>query len=219
MTRVDAIVPGAALTLGLARSSSGSRRSVSAIPSVTLLVPAARPSQPGVVGEGKHLRFRVRQRGRDAGTAIAFGLGSPARPASRAAGRYDVAFRLKENRWNGTVAPQLVVRRVFDAPDGYEELRGRSRRAVEGRRGRLDRRGAARSSPSSRSTRVRGASSTSRRRSERCSPEPSAPTSCRAPPSDARSDLRRLVPGRTRRVVQRLEQARELAGLALAAAV
>ena len=26
-------------------------------------------------------------------------------------GRYDVAFRLKENHWNGTVAPQLVVRR------------------------------------------------------------------------------------------------------------
>jgi hypothetical protein len=30
---------------------------------------------------------------------------------------------LKENRWNGTVAPQLVVRRVFDTPDGYESLR------------------------------------------------------------------------------------------------
>ena len=37
--------------------------------------------------------------------------------------RYDVAFRLQENRWNGTVAPQLVVRRVFDAADGFEGLR------------------------------------------------------------------------------------------------
>ena len=27
---------------------------------------------------------------------------------------FDVAFRLKENRWNETVAPQLVVRRLFD---------------------------------------------------------------------------------------------------------
>ena len=41
----------------------------------------------------------------------------------RGGSRYDVAFRLKENRWNGTVAPQLVVRRVFDAPEAYEELR------------------------------------------------------------------------------------------------
>jgi hypothetical protein len=37
-------------------------------------------------------------------------------------GRYDVVFRLEENRWNGTVAPQLVVRRVFDTDDRYEEL-------------------------------------------------------------------------------------------------
>ena len=36
--------------------------------------------------------------------------------------RFDVLFRLEENRWNGTVAPQLVVRRVFDAEDRYEEL-------------------------------------------------------------------------------------------------
>ena len=37
--------------------------------------------------------------------------------------RYDVAFRLQENRWNGVVSPQLVVRRVFDAVDGFDELR------------------------------------------------------------------------------------------------
>jgi hypothetical protein len=36
---------------------------------------------------------------------------------------FDVAFRLKENHWNGTVAPQLVVRRIFDTAEGYEELR------------------------------------------------------------------------------------------------
>ena len=34
-----------------------------------------------------------------------------------------MAFRLQENRWNGTIAPQLVVRRVFDSPDGFDELR------------------------------------------------------------------------------------------------
>src|SRR5439155_20207081 len=74
------------------------------------------------VGEGKHLRFRVRQRGRDAGSAIAFGFGAQL-DRFRRLGRYDVAFRLQENRWNGTVAPQLVVRRIFDADERYEELR------------------------------------------------------------------------------------------------
>ena len=39
------------------------------------------------------------------------------------AGRFDLACRLKENRWNGTVAPQLVIRRLFETSDGYEELR------------------------------------------------------------------------------------------------
>jgi hypothetical protein len=29
---------------------------------------------------------------------------------------------LQENHWNGTVAPQLVVRRVFDADDRFDEL-------------------------------------------------------------------------------------------------
>jgi hypothetical protein len=37
--------------------------------------------------------------------------------------RYDLACKLKENRWNGTVAPQLVISRCFDTPEGYEELR------------------------------------------------------------------------------------------------
>jgi hypothetical protein len=91
-------------------------------PDVTLLVPACELVQPGVVGEGKHLRFRVRQSGRDAGSAIAFGLG-PQLDRIRRPVRYDLACRLQENRWNGTIAPQLVIRRLFDTPDGYEELR------------------------------------------------------------------------------------------------
>ena len=66
----------------------------------------------------------MRQHGRDAGSAIAFGQGAQL-DRLRAAGLFDVACRLKENHWNGTVAPQLVVRRLFDTPDGYEELRAR----------------------------------------------------------------------------------------------
>ena len=85
-------------------------------------MPATEAVAPATVGEGKHLRFRVRQHGRDAGSAIAFGQGSQL-DRLRADGLFDVACRLKENHWNGTVAPQLVVRRVFDTPEGYEELR------------------------------------------------------------------------------------------------
>jgi hypothetical protein len=89
---------------------------------VTLLVPGTQPVAPSTVGDGKHLRFRVRQNGHDAGSAIAFGQGSQL-DRLRAAGLFDVACRLKENRWNGTIAPQLVVRRLFDTPESYEELR------------------------------------------------------------------------------------------------
>ena len=127
VTRIDAIVPGSALTLGLASELARLAPFGLGNPDVTLLVPACEAVQPGVVGEGKHLRFRVRQGGRDAGSAIAFGLGRAARPDpqdnGQDLGRYDLACRLQENRWNGTIAPQLVIRRLFDAPDGYEELR------------------------------------------------------------------------------------------------
>src|SRR5947199_8072658 len=41
--------------------------------------------------------------------SIAFGMGGHL-DRLRRQGRYDVAFRLQENRWNGTIAPQLVVR-------------------------------------------------------------------------------------------------------------
>jgi len=68
-------------------------------------------------------RSSIRDGARGGGTAIAFNLGAQL-DRFRRVGRYDVVFRLQENRWNGTVAPQLVVRRVFDAPDRYEELRG-----------------------------------------------------------------------------------------------
>jgi single-stranded-DNA-specific exonuclease len=121
-TVVDAIVPAAALTLDLAQELNRIGPFGLGNPDVTLLVPSCETIEPAVVGEGKHLRFRVKQHGRDAGGAIAFGMGSEL-DRLRSEGRYDVVFRLKENHWNGTVAPQLVVRRLLDAPPRYEELR------------------------------------------------------------------------------------------------
>jgi single-stranded-DNA-specific exonuclease len=122
VTVVDAVVPGSALTLELAQELDQLAPFGLGNPDVTLLVASCEAVEPSTVGDGKHLRFRVRQRERDAGSAIAFGLGTQLDRLRREA-RYDLVFRLKENRWNGTVAPQLVVRHFIDAPDSYEDLR------------------------------------------------------------------------------------------------
>ena len=122
MTRIDAVVPATALTLDLARELERLAPFGLGNPDVTLLVAGCEAIAASTVGDGKHLRFRVRQQGRDAGSAIAFGFGGQL-DRLQADGRFDVAFRLKQNRWNGTVSPQLVVRRVFDTAGAYEELR------------------------------------------------------------------------------------------------
>jgi len=134
VTPVDAIVPGSALTLGLCEELRRLAPFGLGNPGVNLLVAGCELTELATVGEGKHLRFRVRDRGRPAGSAIAFGLG-PQLDRFRRAGAYDVAFRLQENTWNGTTSPQLVVRRIFETPDRYFELRERF--AAEWRSGRL----------------------------------------------------------------------------------
>jgi single-stranded-DNA-specific exonuclease len=121
-TPVDAIVRGAELGLQLCEELGRLAPFGLGNPGVMLLVDDCELDRLDTVGDGKHLRFRVRQRGRDAGSAIAFGFGSQL-DRYRRVGRYDVAFRLQENRWNGTVSPQLVVRRIFDTDERYEELR------------------------------------------------------------------------------------------------
>jgi single-stranded-DNA-specific exonuclease len=121
-TVVDAVLPrGAKLTLDLCEELQRLAPFGLGNPDVTLLAPGCELGELATVGEGKHLRFRVQRDGRDAGGAIAFGQGTKL-DRYRRVGRYDVAFRLQENRWNGTVAPQLVVRRVFDADDRFDEL-------------------------------------------------------------------------------------------------
>jgi single-stranded-DNA-specific exonuclease len=121
---VDAVVPGRRLGLDLCAELARLRPFGLGNPGVTLLLGGCQLVEPATVGEGKHLRFRVRESGHDAGSAIAFGHGAQLDRLRRDCA-YDVAFRLEENRWNGTVSPQLVVKRIFDAPDGYAELRDR----------------------------------------------------------------------------------------------
>ncbi len=129
MTTIDAVVPARELTLDLARSLQRLAPFGLGNPQPTLLVAGVEAVDPGTVGEGRHLRFRIRQHDRDGGSAIAFGLGAQLERL-RVDGRYDVAFRLEENRWNGTSAPQLVVRRVFDTPHWLRGASGQPLRAV-----------------------------------------------------------------------------------------
>jgi RecJ OB domain len=119
---VDAVVSGTELTLELCSELRRLAPFGLGNPGVTLLLPSCELRELATVGDGKHLRFRVLGRDNDSGSAIAFGLGTQL-DRFRREGRYDVVFRLEENHWNGTVAPQLVVRRVFDAHEGYESLR------------------------------------------------------------------------------------------------
>jgi single-stranded-DNA-specific exonuclease len=119
---VDAILPrGAQLTMELCSELRRLAPFGLGNPSVTLLAPACELAELATVGDGKHLRFRVRRGGVDGGSAIAFGHGAQL-DRFRRVGRYDVAFRLEENHWNGTVAPQLIVRRLFDSDERLEEL-------------------------------------------------------------------------------------------------
>jgi single-stranded-DNA-specific exonuclease len=122
VTTVDALVHGSELTLDLSAELARLAPFGLGNPNVTLLLAGCELAELSTVGDGKHLRFRVREDGRDSGSAIAFRRGSSL-DRLRRVGQYDVAFRLEANQWNGTVAPQLNVRDVFDREDRYVELR------------------------------------------------------------------------------------------------
>jgi single-stranded-DNA-specific exonuclease len=118
---VDAVVRGNELTLELCEELERIAPFGLANPNVTLLAANCELSELAVVGEGKHLKLAVTAERVRSG-AIAFGRG-PALDRYRRVGRYDVAFRLAANQWNGTVSPQLVVRELFETPEAYESLR------------------------------------------------------------------------------------------------
>jgi single-stranded-DNA-specific exonuclease len=121
VTQVDAVVRGSELTLGLCEELERLAPYGLGNPNVTLLAVGAELSELAAVGEGKHLRLAVTAAGARSG-AIAFGRGA-ALDRYRRAGRYDIAFRLEANHWNGTVTPQLVVKEIFETSPRFEELR------------------------------------------------------------------------------------------------
>jgi single-stranded-DNA-specific exonuclease len=121
--RIDAVVDGRELTLGLCEELERMAPFGLGNPGVTMLAVGCELSELGAVGDGKHLKLAVSADGARSG-AIAFGQGGQL-DRFRRVGRYDVAFRLAANSWNGTVAPQLQVKRIFETPEAYEGLRAR----------------------------------------------------------------------------------------------
>ncbi len=121
VVRVDAVVRGTELTLDLCSELERLAPFGLGNPGVTLLAVGCEISELGAVGEGKHLKLAVTADGARSG-AIAFGQGSQLDRYRRQV-RYDVAFKLAANQWNGAVSPQLVVKRIFDTPEHFEDLR------------------------------------------------------------------------------------------------
>ena len=119
--RVDAIVPGGDLGLGLAEDLERLRPFGMGNPQPTLLVPAARFERVTGMGEDKeHSRFTLVTAGGARSRGVAFG--SPPRalaPASETA--HDIALRLERNRWNGMVEPRVILRALCPTKPG--ELR------------------------------------------------------------------------------------------------
>ena len=103
--RVDAIVAGDEIGLPLAEELQSLAPFGIGNPGVTLLVPAARCSDPRTMGEdGKHLRFTVAS-GAASARAVAFGT-----TTIDCDHPLDATFTLELNEYNGSVEPRLLLR-------------------------------------------------------------------------------------------------------------
>ena len=105
--RVDAIVSGHELGLGLADELARLEPCGMGNPSPRLLVPGGRFDDVRPMGEGRHARFSVRSGGVRA-RAVAFGCDG--KVTSDPALPHDATFKLERNAWNGAVEPRLVLR-------------------------------------------------------------------------------------------------------------
>lgn len=105
--RVDAVVSGHELGLGLAEELEALEPCGMGNPSPRLLVPGSRFADVRPMGEGRHARFSVISGGVRA-RAVAFGCDG--RVCDDAARPLDATFRLERNAWNGAVEPRLVLR-------------------------------------------------------------------------------------------------------------
>ncbi|PZS10657.1 MAG: single-stranded-DNA-specific exonuclease RecJ [Solirubrobacterales bacterium] len=113
--RVDAIVSGAELGLGLAEELVALEPCGIGNPGSRLLVPGARFGDLRPMGEGRHLRFSVSSGGARA-RAVSFGCDG--RIAGAAGDPLDAVFRLERNVYKGAVEPRLVLRHAQPCSPG-----------------------------------------------------------------------------------------------------
>ena len=117
--RVDAVVAGDELGLPLAEELQRLAPFGIGNPGVTLLVPAARCSDPRPMGEdGKHVRFTVAS-GAASARAVAFGTSSVDCETP-----LDATFTLELNEYNGSVEPRLLLRDARPSAPAPIELVG-----------------------------------------------------------------------------------------------
>jgi single-stranded-DNA-specific exonuclease len=116
--RVDAVVSGSELSLGLADELALLEPCGIGNPAPRVLIPGARFTEVRAMGEGKHARFVVRS-GEGHARAVAFGCGGklPEEPV-------DASFRLERNVWNGAVEPRAVLRIARPCATGEIEILG-----------------------------------------------------------------------------------------------
>jgi len=125
--RLDAVVPGDALGMALAEELQALEPFGAANPAVSLLLPAARLTDPRPMGEGeRHVAFRLHSGGASS-RAVRFGDGTRL-PADCV----DAAVRLEVNAFNGTVEPRVVVRRARPCADGAITVIGEPASFAEG---------------------------------------------------------------------------------------
>jgi single-stranded-DNA-specific exonuclease len=115
--RVDAVVPGDALGVGLAEELERLAPFGHGNPGPTLLVPAARIGEVRSMGEdGQHARFTL-SGGGSCARAVAFRTAARQLPSSEEE-RYDAAVKLELNEWRGAVEPRLVLRALCPTERG-----------------------------------------------------------------------------------------------------
>ena len=108
--RIDAVVCGDTLGMPLAEELARLEPFGAGNPAVSLLVPAATIADPRPLGaEERHVAFSLVAGGARS-RAVRFGAGTSLPCAEGEP--VDVAVRLEQNHFNGTVEPRLVVRRA-----------------------------------------------------------------------------------------------------------
>ena len=119
--RVDAVVPGNALTLPLAEELERLAPFGQGNPPVSLMVPAAQLGDPRPMGEGRHVAFTLHAGGARS-RCVQFGAGT--RLPATGDELVDAAVRLEANRWNGAIEPRLVLRHARPAGTGTIDVLG-----------------------------------------------------------------------------------------------